>query len=553
MLQERMAENIWYKSTVQELFHETCKLKKDKPALFFNDSPMTFEELGKKVNQCAQALINLGVKKGDHVIVLPTPSPEFTCVYFAALQVGAVINPLNLLWGVIEFTGIFQRNDPKVIISVDKYGGRDYIKLIQDSIPDLEVKGKAVSSKKIPTLSYLISLSRSGAKYEGFVDFAEFMQSGSAYSEEAMAALVKSGKCTDIQFICQTSGSTGLSKSALWDHRPPLSTAHFGIRHMNYTEDDSFINLAPYYHNSGICALNLLALSGAPLYLNEVFDPKKAVEMIDKYKITASFGFDPHWQAMRKVLAIGNYDFTIKKALTAISPKTFDMIHDDMCKSRDINIVQLFAQTVNGPAVSFVEPDCVVYDIRKYTNGRPLAGVELVIKDTETGEKLPAGKQGEICYRSPYMFKGYYKQEEETKKGYDEEGYFHSGDYGTFDNGYVTFLGRLGGVVKSGGENVSTTYVTSLLLDIFPDEFDDAQTFGVPDRYWGTKIVSWVRLKPGKEMRPLKEIREICKGKMAEYEVPKEILKWEGQWPMTSVGKVDVKLLQEEMKKALGV
>jgi fatty-acyl-CoA synthase len=499
-------------------------------------------------------LINLGVKRGDHVVMMPSPCPEFTALYFATLQIGAVINPLNLLWGVIEFTGIFQRNDPKVIVTVDKYGGRDYIKLIRESIPDLKVKGASVSSGKIPTLTHLISLSRQGEKYEGFVDFGDFMKSGAGYSEKEMAVMAKSGKCTDIQFICQTSGSTGLSKSALWDHRPPLSSAHFGIRFMNFTEEDTYINLAPYYHNSGIFALNVvIALSGALLFLNEVFDPKKAVELIDKYRITSSFGFDPHWQAMRKVLSTGNYKFTIRKACTAITPKTFDMVHDEMCKTRDATFVQLYAQTENGPAVTFVEPDCVLYDIRKYTNGRPLAGVEMVIKDTETGEKLPPNKQGEICYRSPYLFKGYYKQEEEMKKAFDEEGYFHSGDYGTFDNGYLTFLGRLGGIVKSGGENVSTTYVNSLLLDIFPDEFDDAHTLGVPDPYWGTKIVSWVRLKPGKELRPLKDIREMCKGKMAEYEIPKEILKWEGQWPMHSSGKIDAKVLMEKMKKALGI
>jgi fatty-acyl-CoA synthase len=224
----------------------------------------------------------------------------------------------------------------------------------------------------------------------------------------------------------------------------------------------------------------VIALSGALLFLNEVFDPKKAVELTDQYGTTSSFGFDPHWQAMRKVLGTGNYKFTIRKACTAITPKTFDMVHDDMCKTRDVNIVQLYAQTENDPAVTFVEPDCVLYDIRKYTNGRPLAGVELVIKDTETGEKLPPNMQGEICYRSPYLFKGYYKQEGETRKQFDEEGYFPSGDYGISDNGYVTFLGRFGGVVKSDGENVSTTYVNSLLLDIFPDEFATLRRSGYP-------------------------------------------------------------------------
>jgi fatty-acyl-CoA synthase len=60
-------------------------------------------------------------------------------------------------------------------------------------------------------------------------------------------------------------------------------------------------------------------------------------------------------------------------------------------------------------------------------------------------------------------------------------------------------------------------------------------------------------MKPGKALRPLEEIKTFCKGKMANYEIPKEILKWESEWPMSSVGKIDVKVLQEEIKKALGV
>lgn len=554
MLEKRLAENRWYTSTVQALLREICLDRPNKVAIIFEDKKITYQELQSNIDQCSQALLKLGVKEGDHVAMMPTTCPEFASLYFATLQIGAVINPLNLLWGVIEFNGILQRNEPKIIVAIDKYAGRDYIKLLREVVPDLKFAGGKATSAMIPTLTNLISLSRQGNKYDGFIDFSDFLEGGKGYNTQDIEQRVMAGKGTDIQFICQTSGSTGLSKSALWDHRAPLSTVHFYTKALTFTKDDTFINVTPFYHNSGILALNMvLALAGATIFLNEVFDPEKAIELIDRYEITTTTGFDAHFQAMKRVLdaAGGKVKFTLSKFLAAIQPQTFEMIHLEMCKGKDIKLIQSYAQTENGPCVAATEPDCVDYNIRKYTNGRPQAGVELVIKDIDTGEKLPPEKPGEICYRSPYLFKGYYKQEKETKDSFDAEGYFKSGDYGTFENGYVRFLGRLGGVVKSGGENVSTTYVTSLLLKLFPEEFEDAITIGVPDPYWGSKIISWVRLKSGRQLRAVEDIKAECKGKMANYEIPKEIFQWEGPWPMTPIGKMDLKVIQTETESRL--
>ena len=552
MLQERMSANRWFHSTVQELFAETCRDRPEKTAMVFEEERITFGELQEKVNRCSQALMDLGVGPGDHVITLPTVSPEFAYVYFATLQIGALINPLNLLWGEIEFTGILARNDPKVIVTIDENRGRDYVQVLRESIPDLKIGDEAVSSKKIPTLTHLMSLSRKGNRHEGFLDFNDLMESTTKVDEGEIAGRIEKAKCTDIQFMCQTSGSTGLSKSALWNHRPPLASSHFVARASNYTEEDSFICMSPFFHNSGINGLNMvLAYSGTTMYLMENFDPQAAMELMDRYEPTSTVGFDAHYQALRMVQRATGYRFSITKAIGAITPKTYDMIEQELCKDRDVNIIMLYAQTENGPAVSFGESDCMTRELKRSTNGRPLPGVAVVIKDIVTGEGLPPDEQGEICYKSPFMFSGYYKQEEETNKVFDEEGYLHSGDYGTFKDGYICFLGRLGGVVKSGGENVSTTYVSSLLLEIFSDDFEDILTFGVPDPYWGAKIVSLVRLKPGKKLMETKEIRSRCKGKMAEYEIPKEILEWEGPWPMTVVGKMDFKTLEKALEERL--
>jgi fatty-acyl-CoA synthase len=435
---------------------------------------------------------------------------------------------------------------------VDSNRGRDYVAVLRESIPDLELGDETASSATIPTLTHLVALSRDGRRYPGFLDFQELMERGRNYDRAGLLARVEASRCTDVQFMCQTSGSTGLSKSALWNHRAPLASANFVIKCLNYSEQDSFICLTPFFHNSGMIVINVtLGLSGTTLFLMENFDPKLAMELIDRHGITTTGGFDAHWQALRAVQKSGDYRFSIDKALAAIAPQTYDLIAEEMCPDREVAIATLYAQTENGPFVSLTEPDCVTHDLRRNANGRPLPGVAIAIKDVDTGERLPPHRQGEICYKSPFQFSGYYKQEEETRALYDDEGYFHSGDYGTFEDGYVRFLGRLGGVVKTGGENVSTTYVSSLLMKILADEFDDVLTLGIPDPYWGAKLVSLVRLRPGREMRKTEELRAACKGTMAEYEIPKEFLQWEGPWPMTAEGKMDLRILHEKAEERL--
>lgn len=550
MLQERVEANSWYHRTVQDLFIETCERKPDKVAIVFNETETTYRELRHQVNQLSQALLRLGIGKGDVVSTLPSPTPEFACLYFATLQVGAIVNPLNLLWGVLEFEGVLPRNNPKLIVTVDTYGGRDYIRLLKESIPDLELRDGGAHAASVPALQHLVCLSRDGMRHEGFMDFAELMESGADYDATELEGRARAAEATDIQFICQTSGTTGLSKSALWCHRPPLSTVHFGAKHLSFTEEERYISLAPFYHNSGLFALNLnLALAGTTLYLMERFDPQQAVSLIDRHACTATFGFDAHWQGMRQAPNFSGASFTIRKALLAGEPKSYDLV-TGMCPA-DAKIINLYAQTENGPGVSLGEHDCMDYRIRKFTHGRPLSGVEVVIKDIDTGERVIPGQPGEICYRSPFMFSGYLKQEAETTASYDAEGYFHSGDYGSFENGYITFLGRLGGVVKSGGENVSTVRVSNLLIECLGELVDDAKTVGIPDAYWGTRVVSFIRLGEGGAMPDNTALREACKGHMAAYEIPRNFLPWQGPWPMTAEGKIDFRALQKTAETSL--
>jgi fatty-acyl-CoA synthase len=194
LIQERFSRNEWYKSTVQKLFYEVCLDRPDKTAIVYGGDNISYAALQDRVNRLAGSLLKLGIGKGDRVCMLPSPTPDFVCLYFAVLQIGAVINPLNLLWGQIEFTGVLRRNDPKAIVTVDQYGGRNYIQLLRDSIPDLELRGDSASSKSIPALARLICCSKEGKKHEGFLDFHSLIEGGAGYDKAAMHKQIMDAK-----------------------------------------------------------------------------------------------------------------------------------------------------------------------------------------------------------------------------------------------------------------------------------------------------------------------------------------------------------------------
>ena len=194
LISERLGANKWYTATVQELFYEVCADRPEKEAIFYNGEFITYGTLQDKVNQLSQALINLGIGKGDRVAMLPSPTPDFVYLYYAVLQIGAVINPLNLLWGQIELSGILRRNDPKLIVTVDNYGGRDYIELLKNSITDLTIEGSTVSSKGIPSLKHMVACSKTQQKHEGFSDFHELLASGSGYDSDHLLRGIKESK-----------------------------------------------------------------------------------------------------------------------------------------------------------------------------------------------------------------------------------------------------------------------------------------------------------------------------------------------------------------------
>ncbi|WP_276260550.1 class I adenylate-forming enzyme family protein [Haloglomus litoreum] len=546
-----------FERTAQQLLRARAEEHPDEPAFVFvtdgEQQVTTYGELRAAADRVAAALYAHGVGPGDHVAILMANRPEFVALTYGTLQAGAVVNPYNAMWGAEELGEVLRRADPAVLVTTARDGGSDHLGLLSEALPDLEgTADGGVDSAAVPTLEHVVALDLGGRLRDPCREYGAFLDAGEEMAAGAWSPGDHAPGPGDVQYLLQTSGTTGTSKSAMLTHESLVPNAYFVGRAMGIEPEDRFINFSPFYHNGGLVTGILMntAVWGSTLYFQPRFDPGTALEVIDEHGIESMFGFGTMYAALRDAPTFEETEFTIEKALVAATPSQYDAaVAMSDAPPDERTFANLYAQTEGGPLVSVVDADDPDADLRKYSNGQPLPGIEVVAKDPETGDRLPPGEAGELCYRGWSVFEGYYQQPERTAAGWDEEGYWHSGDYGRVDGGYVYFDGRLDDVVKTGGENVSTRAVETFLGDAF-DDIADVAVVGVPDDYWGQRIVAFIEYAPGAEPRSAEEWRAACKDRIADYRIPRNFFEID-EWPTTETGKIVQESLEAEARSRI--
>jgi acyl-CoA synthetase (AMP-forming)/AMP-acid ligase II len=178
--------------------------------------------------------------------------------------------------------------------------------------------------------------------------------------------------------------------------------------------------------------------------------------------------------------------------------------------------------------------------------GLPMDDVEIQVRD-EKGRVLPTGKIGEIVVRGPRIMKGYWKDEERTKKAFTPDGWYRTGDLGYVDEeGYIYLTGRGDDVIVRGGENIGPDEVESVLYS--HPKVEEAAVIGVKDIEWGQQVRAIVRLKEG-ETATEQEIIDFCRPRLAGYKRPTSVILVKEELPKTSTGKILRRILREKYGK----
>lgn len=542
----------WQDSTINRMFNYSCKNWGDRDALVFEDKRYTYRQLQREVLQMTEALRQFGVTKGTRVAHLLSDIPEWVELFYATLNLGAILVPLNLTWVGREIEQGLNLTDADILITMETFRGKDFVSILRTQFPELEKADKQdLNLSAVPGLKKLVTLSRKGNRFDFAHDFFDLKNTGCEYNAEELLTMSNDIQPNEICCYMLTSGSTGFPKPVIHTQNSVIfNVAYLGDVH-EVTKEERILHYAPTYHVAGLVMFLLSHLRGATMYQVEYFEPESTMETIEKYKINHMWGFDVHYLMMKRHSKYPMYDLSsMKKALMGNNPGSYDEI-----KTMGIpHHGNIYGSSENcGCHAQFPHRDRFDLHRQKYANGRPHSLMETKIIDPETGKRLKPNERGEICSRGPGMFQGYYNMPEETAKAIDKDGFYHSGDYGWVDEkGWVYYRGRIKDTVKSGGENVSSREV-EINLEAETPWVNTAIVFGVPDPQWGESVTAMVEIKPGQNIDEMR-LKKRCKEIMAGYKIPKKFIFMKpSDWIITPTGKFDKTALRKKAMEKMGI
>ena len=317
---------------------------------------------------------------------------------------------------------------------------------------------------------------------------------GAAAPEEAVAAALARTRVRDPAVLVYTSGTTAAPKGALLSHEALVRLAAGIVERMALGPADRIWTAIPLFHGGGI-TFAITALTARATFVHPGwFDPTTTPALLESERVTVALAaFETIWvpvldrpdwadrdlHRLRLVMAVG-----VPERLRAMAARVPQAAH-----------VSCVAMTESSAFLALGRPDDPL-EARLTTGGHPMPGMEVRVVDPETGDDLPAGAEGELLFRGPTAFDGYFRDPEATAATIDAHRWVHTGDVVTVDAaGRVTFRSRLKDMLKVGGENVAAAEIEDHLLT--HPAVGVVAVVAAPDDRYVEVPAAFVQLAPG--------------------------------------------------------
>jgi len=508
-----------------------------KPAVNFYGTEMTFRDLRANVWRMANALGNLGVRKGDRVGMNMPNCPQYIIANYAAMCLGAVVVNLNPMYTAPELKHAAEAVGMTTLFTFDanlpniRQVCREVdIPRVIVTRPSDFIKGVPCSTKKSLELE---------SKWHHFSDLLN-----SSPVKRPRVTVNPEDPCM-IQF---TGGTTGFPKPALLTHAN-LVAATFQIYlwgsdtiRLTPPEKSTVMAVLPYSHVYGnIDVMNWSMLSCATQIVFSRFQIDEVASGMAKFEEISFFPAVP-----TMITALLNYpkveELQLDEKLGLLSSGGAPMPQELIEQVKDLGIFYnegwgMSETTALGIAMPLM-------GLKKTGSiGIPWQDTDIKIVDVDNGvEEVKQGEPGELLIKSPLIMKEYYGNPEATAEQL-KDGWLSTGDIVVRDeDDFIFIVDRKKDMVIAGGFNIYPREIDEVLYT--HPKVLDAVAVGIPDEYRGETLKAYIVLKPG-ETATGDEIIAHCKGKLAAYKVPKSV-EFRDEIPKTAVGKILRKILREE-------
>lgn len=502
----------------------------------------TWKELNDEADLIARGMMSLGVKKGDHVAIWATNTPEWILTLFAAAKIGAVLVTVNTNFKIFELEYLLRQSDTKLLVMIGGFKNNDYVATVNELLPELKTTSGEIESEHLPFLKRVVFAGKETP--EGMLNFEDLKILGGDFPVEIYEENKKTLNTHDVVNMQYTSGTTGFPKGVMLTHYNILNNSKTIGDGMKFTKNDKLCITVPFFHCFGLVLAMMACIThGTTMVPVERYSPVPVMNAISVEKCTAVHGVPTMFIAMLEHAQFNNFDFSsLRTGIMAGSPCPIEVMKKVIDKMNMREIVIVFGQTEASPGCTMTTTSDSI-DKRVNTVGRAFPGVECKIIDPENGEELPINTPGEFCARGYNIMKGYYKMPEATAQAIDKDGWLHTGDLCTVDeDGYYKVVGRIKDMIIRGGENIYPKEIEECLYTC--DKVSDVQVIGVPSEAYGEEVMACVILKEGEEMTE-EEVKEFVGARMAKHKVPRYV-RFVDSFPTNAAGKIQKFKMREE-------
>ena len=539
-------------TTMGDLLLSAADRYPDTPALVFPDAQFTYQQLANRALHRARCLQALGVKPRDHVAILMHTCPDFVELFFAAALCGAVVVPINARYRSGELAYVIENGDIATLVTTDAISEQvNFVERLYAALPDLEAQRDARQLRLAgaPKLRNIVLMG--GSTAPGFVPHREFDHAAETVPERNVHIARLGVRVRDVGLMLYTSGTTANPKGCLITHEAQVrNSIALGRHRYRLTHDDRLWSPLPMFHIASVLPMLAIFDVGGTYLTMSYFDPKVALEMLERYEVTATY---PSFVTfMQGLIYHPNFPHTdlsriklMNSNLAVQPPAVAEAIMRAMPQALQVGS---FGMTEAAGTVCTGSPD-EPESLRTTRLGKPLPGLEVRIVAPDTGADVAAGGRGEVLVRGYSLLEGYHKDPEKTAQAIDRDGWFHTGDIGSLDeHGTIMFHGRYKDMLKVGGENVAAAEIEALLGRHPAVRL--AQVVGIPDQKYVEVPAAFVELKPG-ILATESELVTFCKSEVSGFKVPR-FVRFVEEWPMSS-SKIQKFRLREQLVAELGL
>lgn len=535
--------------TIGEVLDDLAKNQTDDWAVRYTDRPYkrTWKELNDEAELVARGLMSLGIRKGDHVAIWATNTPEWILTLFASAKIGAVLVTVNTNFKIFELEYLLRQSDTKLLVMMGGFKNNDYVATVNELLPELRNTSGDIDSDSLPFLKRIVFAGNETPA--GMLNFEDLKVLGNDFPVEVFEENKKTLSPHDVVNMQYTSGTTGFPKGVMLTHYNILNNGKTIGDGMKFTKDDRLCITVPFFHCFGLVLAMMACIThGTTMVPVERYSPVPVMNAISVEKCTAVHGVPTMFIAMLEHAQFSQFDFSsLRTGIMAGSPCPIEVMKKVIDKMNMREIVIVFGQTEASPGCTMTTTSDSL-EKRVNTVGRAFPGVECKIIDPDTGETLPADKAGEFCARGYNIMKGYYKMPEATAQAIDKDGWLHSGDLCTVDSeGYYKVVGRIKDMIIRGGENIYPKEIEECLYT--NDKISDVQVIGVPSEAYGEEVMACVILKEGETMTE-EEVKDFVAARMAKHKVPKYV-RFVKSFPTNAAGKIQKFKMREEAIEVL--